>query len=247
MSRDFHSLDRLRLDKYLYLLRCYFGAGFEMFLSKHDKSDYGEGKGKDRNKDKNKSRTVKGREEQTNGSSSPKKRKRDDDDDSDSTWPDELDTYIGMLEEGPLCPYNFDPNDDGHDDGSESHSRETKMPKGPDGIRYHLMDLWLDEIEKCATELEPKGSAGENEAEEEKDDDDAEGGESSSRTTLKEGIPMELLLRPIVKMRAESPNKIARKRAAEVLEDERLVGWGVRERKEEGGEDDSDDGWAGFD
>jgi ribosomal RNA-processing protein 1 len=215
MSRDFNALDRHRLDKYLYLIRCYVGASFDILLQKGFK--------------KGASRGEQNRES-TGGSnkSNPKKRKREELEekaagDVDAAWSD-LEIYIAMLEEGPLCPYNFDPEEG-------ARKTESTMPKGPDGIRYHLLDIWIDELEKFATE--PKQS------------DDGEETATAATTTLKPGVPMELILRPIMRLKRESPNKTARKLAAGVWEDERLVAWGVMEPKET--DKDEDDEWGGFD
>jgi ribosomal RNA-processing protein 1 len=212
MSRDFNALDRHRLDKYLYLVRCYVGASFDILLQRGLK--------------KGASREGK-TSESTGGSnnSNPKKRKREELEagDVNAAWSD-LEVYIAMMEEGPLCPQNFDPD-------SGVWKTESTMPKGPDGISYHLMDIWIDEVEKFATE--PKQS------------DDGEETAAATTTTLKPGVPMELILRPIMKLKRESPNKTARKLAAGVLEDERLVAWGVMDPKET--DKDEDDEWGGFD
>ena len=221
MSRDFHSLDRLRLDKYLYLLRCYVGAAFEILIKRGLNASQ---------KAQSKVGKMSSKEETTNGASKKRKRAQNDDGEEESVW-SELETYISMLEEGPLCPVNFDPNE-------PKGNKETKMAKGPDGIRFHLMDIWLDEVEKAAAEAEEK-----KEGEAENEDED---GEEATKTKLKPGVPMELLLRPFEMLRQKSPSKVTRNRAAEVLEDQRLVDWGVREPKQ-AEEEDSDDGWAGFD
>ncbi|EEP81069.1 predicted protein [Uncinocarpus reesii 1704] len=201
MSRDFHSLDRLRLDKYLFLLRCYIGVAFEIFIKK----------GLSAQKAGNQRGTTREQKE-ING----KKRKRADEAEETDSWAG-LETYLDMLEEGPLSPVNFD--------GKQSDS--SAMPKGPDGIRYHIMDIWLDELEKCAT-------------------DEVEDDEDVTKTKLKDGVPMDLILRPIERLKETSPNKTVRKRAAETLQDERLVLWGVREREAIEGSDEDEDEWGGI-
>jgi ribosomal RNA-processing protein 1 len=105
------------------------------------------------------------------------------------------------------------------------------MPHGPDGLRYHLIDLWVDELEKV---LEFDG-----------DEVDSEG-ESKNRK-IKGDVPMELLLRPLEKLRTESPYKPVRTRAIDALDDDRLVEWGIRTRETEEEEKDSDGEWGGFD
>ncbi|KAL1955138.1 hypothetical protein VTO42DRAFT_9002 [Malbranchea cinnamomea] len=233
MSRDFHSLDRLRLDKYLYLIRCYVGAAFEILLKKGLATTEKRGKNRKESQQEVGNEGSFNEKEQptTNGASKKRKREDEDDGEEDSTWKD-LETYISMLEEGPLCPYNFNPDE-------PKTKSEKKMPKGPDGIRYHLMDIWLDELEKFATDPEEN----KEEKQQSRENGDAK---TSSKTKLKLGIPMEILLRPFHRLREKSPNKTVRKRALEVLEDQRLIDWGVIEPKKPDG-DDQDDEWGGFD
>ncbi|PGH00133.1 ribosomal RNA-processing protein 1 [Blastomyces parvus] len=247
MSRDFHSLDRLRLDKYLYLIRCYVGVAFDVFLKKglalagkDARRGKGEGKEKSGGKEKgNLGKRKRGGEVDGNGEA-------DAESDDLGVWK-ELGIYLDMLEEGPLCPINFDP---AGDDGGQDPA--VRMHKGPDGLRYHLLDIWLDEIEKVAVvEVEGEGEGKEdgNDDTEGADNDDTQ--EKKKKKQLKQGVPMELLLRPIVRLQGKSISKLVRKRAGEVLDDERLVEWGVRERKkdddEDEDEDDDEEGWGGID
>ncbi|OJD19066.1 hypothetical protein AJ78_00938 [Emergomyces pasteurianus Ep9510] len=255
MSRDFHSLDRLRLDKYLYLIRCYVGVAFDVLLKKgllllsSTRKQKGKGKGKRVDKEKGGlGKRKRGEVEETEPQPGEEL----------EVW-NELGTYLDMLEEGPLCPLNFDPaSDDTNEDPA------VRMHKGPDGLRYHLLDIWLDEIEKVAL-VEVEGEGGNGERSMEDGNVNAEAGNSTlnngentkenqmkkKRKQLKEGVPMELLLRPIVGLHGKSISKMVRKRAGEVLDDERLVEWGVRERKrdeeEEEEEDDEQEGWGGID
>ncbi|PGH34724.1 ribosomal RNA-processing protein 1 [[Emmonsia] crescens] len=264
MSRDFHSLDRLRLDKYLYLIRCYVGVAFEVFLKK---GLSGAGAGTQKQKEKQEQE-----KEKEKGSLGKRKRGEEADENGAETesgelgvWK-ELGMYLDMLEEGPLCPLNFDPTSN---DTNEDPA--VRMHKGPDGVRYHLLDIWLDEIEKIAVvevegEDEGEGETGDKAMED--DDDNAEARNSTlnnddntkeknkkTKKQLKDGVPMELLLRPIVRLQGKSISKMVRKRAGEVLDDERLVEWGVRERKrdddddddEEEEEEDEGEGWGGID
>lgn len=252
MSRDFHSLDRLRLDKYLYLIRCYVGVAFEVFLAKGlsgvragVKKEQGKGERKGNKEGSGKRK----------GSLGKRKRGEEADENGVGTaesgdlgiWK-ELGIYLDMLEEGPLCPINFDPE---NDNGNENPS--VRMHKGPDGLRYHLLDIWLDEIEKvAAVEVEADGDGNET------GEDGSEGNEAGSPTVagktqekkgqLKTGVPMELLLRPIVRLQEKSISKLVRKRAGVVLDDERLVEWGVRERKKTDYEEENEEeeGWGGI-
>ncbi|EFR01519.1 hypothetical protein MGYG_04526 [Nannizzia gypsea CBS 118893] len=235
MSRDFHSLDRLRLDKYLFLIRCYVGVSFEYFLKRGGKNKRQSGNNNtDSQKVKSKRKRAAEADSEVNGGSSSRRKT------SSTTavqvpeetdWA-ELEAYLDMLEDGPLSPLIFDTEPSKQIPNQEDENGALiKVPKGPDGIRYHLMDIWLDELEKCATEPDESGAG-----------DD----EESPATKLKEGVPMELLLRPIERLQAESPNKTVRTRAKETLADERLVSWGVREpEKAEDGSDEEEE-WGGI-
>ncbi|KAI1976922.1 hypothetical protein LOZ55_003959 [Ophidiomyces ophidiicola] len=209
MSRDFHSLDRLRLDKYLFLLRCYVGVALGIFIKKGIENTKARNRASANGSDATNSR--KGR-----------KRKRAEKNEELDDWV-ELKHFLDMLEEGPLCPVNFD--------GTETNP--LVMPKGPDGIRYHIMDIWLDEIEKYViSSVDHK-------------DDEIE--KYIPTLTPEKSIPMELLLRPIERIKAKSLNKTARKRAIETLGDERLVKWGVKAKEGSVEPDDEEEEWGGID
>ncbi|RAK97032.1 ribosomal RNA processing 1 family protein [Aspergillus ibericus CBS 121593] len=225
IGRDFHSLDRLRLDKYLHLIRCYVGVAFEVLLKpttattastngkrKREETSSSTSSSKKRNNKKNKKQPRQEEEEETAQDESTAN--------GAEKWA-ALESYITILEEGPLCPVNFDP------DQPPANEKEDyiPMPHGPDGLRYHVMDVWVDELEKVL-EFE---------------------GEEGARKPKGE-VPIELLLRPIEKLKAESPYKPVRTRAAETLDDDRLVEWGFKTRKvEESEEEESDEEWGGFD
>ncbi|KAJ5634722.1 hypothetical protein N7528_002564 [Penicillium herquei] len=215
IGRDWHSIDRLRLDKYLYLIRCYVSVAFEVLLK--GKSTKADGKKRKREDSKKKGTGKK----QKKGGEEPADDAADNDktDDVDGKWED-LSAYIDIIEEGPLCPVNFDP-DQREEDLEDDF---IPMPHGPDGLRYHVMDIWIDELEKV---LEFEGEEGERK--------------------IKGDIPIELILRPLEKLRAESPFKPARTRAIETLDDDRLIEWGVRIRVNPDDEVDSDGEWGGFD
>lgn len=197
------------MDKFLFLIRCYVGVGFQVFL-----------------------KGEKGDEKKKEGKKGMGKRKRDDDEGKDGeAGNEELDTYLSMLEEGPLSPHIFE---FGAGEGEEEKS--TRMTKGPDGLRYHILDIWLDELEKVCTEpVEADPSSGNG-----NDNDE----EPEPKTRLKDGVPMDLILRPIRRLQTESPNKIVRRRAAAVLDDDRLVDWGVVVREKDS--DDDGEEWGGI-
>ncbi|KAF3939488.1 hypothetical protein ABW19_dt0206603 [Dactylella cylindrospora] len=88
------------------------------------------------------------------------------------------------------------------------HPTNAKMPNG---LRYHLLDIYVDELVKVAK------------VEEEEDSDD-EGGEREEKEEEYDITPeqTEMLLRPFRKLLKESPTKEIRASAKELLEDERL-------------------------
>ncbi|KAL8722474.1 MAG: hypothetical protein Q9225_001038 [Loekoesia sp. 1 TL-2023] len=90
--------------------------------------------------------------------------------------------------------------------------------KVPDGVRYHVLDVWIDELE---------GVVGE------------------------EGIDVgmgEMLMEPVKRLEREGRTKVVRRRAKEILEDERVRAWlkvgeEVPGNENEGGDDEE---WNGF-
>lgn len=143
-------------------------------------------------------------------------------------WAD-LESYLSMIEEGPLCPLNFDPDQPAADEKNDY----VPMPHGPDGLRYHIMDIWIDEVEKVL----------------EFDEEEADGEDEEPKSRKPKGeVPMELLLRPIEKLRTDCLQKPVRTRAKETLNDDRLVEWGFKTRAVKESEDeDSEIEWGGFD
>ncbi|OQE38409.1 hypothetical protein PENCOP_c008G06154 [Penicillium coprophilum] len=223
IGRDYHSLDRIRLDKYLMLIRFYVGVAFEVLVkNKSSKKDDGK---KRKREDAAKQGRGKKQKKQAEAETVAEDEEKDSAEDEEAKFPD-LAAYISIIEEGPLCPLNYD-EDQNRDEGDPNY---VPMPHGPDGLRYHLIDIWIDELEKV---LEFEEVAGDDE-------------EETPKRKIKGDVPMELILRPLEKLRAESAYKPVRTRAAEALEDERLFEWGVRTRKVED-EDDSDEEWGGFD
>ncbi|KAJ5852292.1 Ribosomal RNA processing protein [Penicillium soppii] len=201
IGRDYHSLDRLRLDKYLMLIRFYVGVAFEI-LVKNSSAKSADGKKRKREDAAKKSRGKK-QKKQAEAEAEAAEEEKDDAEDLEAKYPD-LAAYISIIEEGPLCPLNYDEDQDKESDDPNY----VPMPHGPDGLRYHLMDIWIDELEKG-------------------------------------DVPVELILRPLEKLRTESRYKPVRTRAAEALQDDRLFEWGIRTRPVE--EEDSEEEWGGFD
>lgn len=223
IGRDYHSLDRIRLDKYLMLIRCYVGVAFEVLLKNKTSTKNADGK-KRKREDAAKQSRGKKQKKQAEAETVEDEEEKDNAEDAEAKFPD-LAAYISIIEEGPLCPLNYD-EDQAPDEGDPNY---VPMPHGPDGLRYHLIDIWVDELEKV---LEFEEVAG---------DED----EETPKRKIKGDVPIELILRPLEKLRAESAYKPVRTRAAEALEDERLFEWGVRTRKSEE-DDDSEEEWGGF-
>jgi ribosomal RNA-processing protein 1 len=222
IGRDYHSLDRIRLDKYLMLIRFYVGVAFEVLVKNKTSTKNADGK-KRKREDAAKQGRGKKQKKQAEAQTIEDEEEKDSAEDDEAKFPD-LAAYISIIEEGPLCPLNYD-EDQAPDEGDPNY---VPMPHGPDGLRYHLIDIWVDELEKV---LEFEEVAG--------DEDE------TPKRKIKSDVPMELILRPLEKLRAESAYKPVRTRAAEALEDERLVEWGVRTRKADE-DDDSEEEWGGF-
>lgn len=206
----------------------------------NDKSETGkqeeDEKEKEGEDEGNKKRKRKGEDKSKNG-----KRRKQSDNDIEKTpeqgpgkWT-ELESYISLLEEGPLCPINFDPKE------KKPGKDQIAMPHGPDGLRYHITDIWLDELEKVVSSY------------------DSDKSEENIPVKDRLDVPIELLLRPFEKLKKESQTKSVRvKVVSEVLDDERLVEWGFKDRKkkrstgsgdedDEEEEDDENASWDGFD
>ncbi|CZT24761.1 related to RRP1 protein [Ramularia collo-cygni] len=91
MAREWSAIDSLRMDKYLYLLRCYISKGFEVCSkSKSWKKAAGE---------------------------------------KDKVWEEYVEILVA--DGGPLSPQDL---------------------KVPVGIRLHVLDIWVDELENIDTE-----------------------------------------------------------------------------------------------
>lgn len=100
-----------------------------------------------------------------------------------------------------------------------------KDGKIPNALRLHMFDIYLDEIERVAKES---------------------GDEENLGDEIKE-FPMEDLLGPVRDIANNSPLKHIRHHAKKnVLDDKRLVEWGIVEVAKEEESDDSDDEWGGI-
>ncbi|KAL5002714.1 nucleolar protein,Nop52-domain-containing protein [Aspergillus recurvatus] len=230
IGREFHAIDRLRLDKYLLLIRSYVSVAFQIFLKNHNSASASTNITDTGNKKRKRDQTAKSKK-RSKSKSKEAQPASDDEDEDDNSHPDsaspstasnnwtDLQSYLEILAEGPLHPLNFDPSQPKPDE----EKGIIPMPHGPDGLRYHLLDIYVDELEKVF-------------------EFDAETGKPVGE------VPVEILLAPIERLKAESPHKPVRVRAAETLADERLVTWGLREKEkeEESEEESSEEEWGGF-
>lgn len=125
MAREWAGIPALRMDKFLYLCRCYIGAGYE----------YAKRAG----------------------------------------WELVKVEHINAIIKGiPL-------------------SIEYERPQMTNGLRLHVIDVWVDEIEKCR-------------------EDGLE-------------IPLDMLIKPLLRLQNKTEDKAIRNRAKEALSDERLKEW----------------------
>ena len=69
--------------------------------------------------------------------------------------------------------------------------------KIPNGLRYHVLDIYVDELEGFMPEEEEK----------------------------RKTVPLQELLEPLRRLAKQSPTKPVRKRAQETLDDDRLKEW----------------------
>ncbi|KAL3480137.1 nucleolar protein,Nop52-domain-containing protein [Aspergillus californicus] len=218
IGREWHSLDRLRLDKYLLLIRSYVGVSFQILLKGNTPTKPTTKKRKINESAKSKKRSKSSKRAQVESPASDSELEETSSTTNSDTWSD-LQSYMNLLSSGPLSPITFDPSQPALDEKNSI----IPMPLGPDGLRYHLLDIWFDELEK-ALEI------------------DSETGKPVGE------VPIEILLAPVEKLRKEGLHKPVRVRAAETLDDERLVEWGFRKAKkvEESEEEESDEEWGGF-
>jgi ribosomal RNA-processing protein 1 len=115
---------------------------------------------------------------------------------------DVLEEWNQILEETPLNP---------------------KDMKIPNGLRYHVMDIWVDELQKVSGDKWEQNPGSET---------------------------LEVLVKPIESMKKEGALKVLRVAAQECLSDETLMSWrGIEAEKVSDGSDMEDDDeveWGGF-
>ncbi|KAJ4407595.1 hypothetical protein N0V91_003864 [Didymella pomorum] len=92
--------------------------------------------------------------------------------------------------------------------------------KIPNGMRYHVLDVWVDELEKVNLDWEDE----------------------------KKQEVLETLVQPIESLAKKGGLKVVREAAKEVLADETLRKWrGQEDEPMAEAEEEEDDGWGGFD
>ncbi|KAF3308939.1 hypothetical protein TWF173_000605 [Orbilia oligospora] len=96
-------------------------------------------------------------------------------------------------------------------EGLTLHPTNSKMP---DGLRYHVVDIFVDELIKVA---KVEKEASENNEEEGKEEEEEAGEEYDITPEQTEAV-----LRPFRKLQKETLSKPIRKNVTEMLEDERL-------------------------
>jgi ribosomal RNA-processing protein 1 len=121
----------------------------------------------------------------------------------------------------------------GYKEVMSTYPLNVKNGKIPNALRLHMFDIYLDEIERVADESIKSTGNGTT-----KDDKSLQ------------NFPMEDLLEPVRNIAENSPLKHIRENAVKnVLQDKRLVEWGVVEESHKGSEDDEEDEdeeWGGI-
>ncbi|KAI9734911.1 MAG: hypothetical protein M1834_001991 [Cirrosporium novae-zelandiae] len=128
-----------------------------------------------------------------------------------------VDKWVELMEKSPLSTGREEDVDEGEEENVDAETRV----KTPDGVRYHVLDVYVDEMTGVS------------------ESDDGE------------GMPVERLLEPIRRLEKRGWSKVLRKKAKEILEDERLKKLRRGEDDEKGGDGeadggDDDDGWEGI-
>jgi ribosomal RNA-processing protein 1 len=88
--------------------------------------------------------------------------------------------------------------------------------KVPNGLRYHLLDVWVDELEKVESRWEER------------------------KDTLK------LVMQPVERLAKEGKGKVVRDSARECLEDGRLKAWRGEEEGDDVMQDSEEEEWGGI-
>ncbi|GME91464.1 unnamed protein product [Ambrosiozyma monospora] len=149
-------------------------------------------------------------------------------------WNEELvDSYIKCLSEGVL-------------------SGDVKIPNG---IVFHIVDVWLDEFERVIFEKDNDSNEDDDE-EKEEEEEESENEDNDDKEQLLVDVPTEKLLVPFRSIRKDALMKVLREKVRDdMLLDPRLQSLGIESgektkkstEKDESEEDESDDEkWNGF-
>ncbi|ODQ78649.1 hypothetical protein BABINDRAFT_162354 [Babjeviella inositovora NRRL Y-12698] len=126
-----------------------------------------------------------------------------------------VDLYLGVMMQGPL-------------------SGDAKIPYA---IPYHIIDIYIDELEKVMfADIEEEGEEKEAQIAQKKQD-------------IIDNTPIKALLLPFERLNKNALLKTLRLKVKEdIFEDDRLAEWGIVEKEEEvkDSDDESDDEWHGF-
>jgi len=95
--------------------------------------------------------------------------------------------------------------------------------KMPDGLRYHMIDIYVDEILKvCKVEQRPKAEEEDEDSDDEDNNDDEEKDPEVEEYDITPS-QLNLLLEPFGKLKIGSPSKAVKKAVGEMLEDDRVA------------------------
>ncbi|RYP46591.1 hypothetical protein DL768_007213 [Monosporascus sp. mg162] len=100
------------------------------------------------------------------------------------------------------------------------------LSKMPVGLRLHVLDIWVDEVERAGFLGSEEGGGDESDSEDD--------------------LAFLRRMRELVRVQVKSPSKPVRARAKESLADERLPWNKPREDEDAAESGDDEDGWGGF-
>lgn len=104
----------------------------------------------------------------------------------------------------------------------EQTALDPRNQKMPCGVRFQLADIWVEELDKVFSRGGGSGGGGDGGADgREQRQESVSGGKAQVRVET-----LELLVRPWESMARDGVQKIWRKKALEVLADEKLREWG---------------------
>lgn len=132
MSREWTSIDALRLNKFMLLVRRVFAASLAWMKADRDQDGA------------------------ANAAKKTKKRKK-----VVARWDDQrVDDMLEVLAQWPFVleeEVRDDPEDEEDDDEEEDEDDEDKFPSQhvPAGLKLHVLDIWIDELEKAGL-IEPE-------------------------------------------------------------------------------------------